>query len=108
MVHILSYFYSRICIPNQEICDLTDQCGDNSDEEQEGCSDAKKDTFENDDNPLGMFTQYAPQSDFKWNRGSGAPDTYKPGVPPFDHTTFDTDGHYLYITVSKGQKSAFI
>lgn len=90
---------SKICIPNAEICDLTDQCGDNSDEQQGGCAEAKKDTFESDENPFGLFTQYAEQSDFKWERGNG--DRKIPGThgPPFDHTTFGPVGHYLYIRV---------
>ena len=90
---------TKICIPNAEICDLTDQCGDNSDEQQGGCAEAKKDTFESDDNPFGLFTQYAEQSDFKWERGNG--DRKIPGTygPPFDHTTFGPVGHYLYIRV---------
>ena len=90
---------SNICIPNAELCDLTDQCTDNSDEETEECADAKKDTFENDDKPFGLFDHNEEYSDFEWERGSGTGDGWFGGSPPFDHTTFSNRGHYLYIKV---------
>ena len=90
---------SKICIPKAELCDLTDQCTDNSDEETEECADAKKDTFENDEKPFGLFDHNEEYSDFEWERGSGTGDGWFGGSPPFDHTTFSNRGHYLYIKV---------
>ena len=88
---------SKACVPLDQLCDLTDQCGDNSDEEVEQCHTTVKETFENDEEPLGVFTQNSDHADFEWSRGSGQ------GViaagPPFDHTTFDDTGHYLFIKV---------
>ena len=92
-------FKNREASPKAELCDLTDQCTDNSDEETEECADAKKDTFENDEKPFGLFNHNEEYSDFEWERGSGTGDGWFGGSPPFDHTTFSNRGHYLYIKV---------
>jgi hypothetical protein len=36
------------------------------------------------------------QADFKWERGAGYSKSNGTG-PPFDHTTFNKNGHYLFI-----------
>ena len=91
---------SKACVPIESLCDLNDDCGDNSDEETETCQGIKIESFEQDDNPLGIFVQNADHADFEWERGSGVIEGDFVTGPPFDHTTFSSDGHYLFIRVS--------
>lgn len=90
---------SKVCVPNEQKCDLTDDCGDSSDEELEECQNLKRDSFESDDTPFGLFTQNSQYADFEWERGSGMESGLKTSGPPFDHTTFGPEGHYLFISV---------
>jgi len=85
------------------VCDYQDDCGDNSDETFEdglGCLEYRRTNFENPEHPLGMFTinenGSIPDESFQWVPGHGIPDSFAPG-PPFDHTLFNTSGHYLHI-----------
>ena len=47
--------------------------------------------------PLAFFQQYDPQAFLRWTRGNGSSSgqTY---APTFDHTYFNNEGHYLYIS----------
>ncbi len=82
-----------------KICDLTDDCGDNSDEERPECSESIMENFDNIHKPFGDFTQDSPHANFKWKSWSGSSSNGKTG-PPFDHSTFGPQGHYLFIQVS--------
>lgn len=42
---------------NENLCDLTDDCGDLSDENVDACNGTKVTDFENDDQPFGNFHQ---------------------------------------------------
>lgn len=95
---------SKACVPNDQLCDLADQCGDNSDEELEICAETIHDTFEHDFDPLGIFTHNEDHSDFMWNRGAGIDEGSLTTGPPFDHTTFGPSGHYLFIRSSEHNK----
>ena len=92
---------TKACVTADKLCDLTDDCGDMSDEELERCSLRKRETFENDDTPLGLFTQNSEYADFEWERGSGMEGGAFVTGPPFDHTTFGPEGHYLFIRSSE-------
>ena len=91
----------QACIKKQQQCDLTDDCGDNSDELGLYCDEHSflQSTFEDPDNPFGQFEPAAPGL-LQWEVGSGH--TSSPGTgPAFDHTSLDSSGHYLYIDSSK-------
>ena len=90
---------SKACVPNDQLCDLSDDCGDNSDEEAMECELTKPDTFEDDSTPFGLFTHNSEYHDFEWERGSGMTEGQYITGPPFDHTTFGQNGHYLFIRV---------
>merc|ERR1711935_245356 len=80
-------------------------CGDSSDEETMECELAKQDSFEDDDTPFGMFTHNSEHHDFEWERGSGMIEGNFTTGPPFDHTTFGEQGHYLFIRSSEQNKN---
>eukprot|EP00094_Tigriopus_californicus_P003057 TCALIF_02944-PA protein Name:"Similar to MALRD1 MAM and LDL-receptor class A domain-containing protein 1 (Homo sapiens)" AED:0.07 eAED:0.07 QI:0/0.76/0.71/0.94/0.84/0.87/39/446/2521 len=83
------------CVLKQERCDMSDNCGDNSDEAG-GCPGYHFNDFEAD---MGMFSDLDQESDFKWQLGQSTTDNRGTG-PPFDHTTFGPEGRYLFINSS--------
>ena len=102
----------QVCIERGQQCDLTDDCGDLSDEDGLFCGENSflQTNFENNEKPFGIFEQPAPGM-FRWERGQGRTDNKGTG-PPFDHTTWDNTGHYMYIdsssTVEQGEKAELV
>ena len=94
-------------------CDLADDCGDFSDEQLLECEQFTMMSFEDADQPFGFFVQTSETAQFQWSRGTlilfilditrynhdvGNGTTGQEGTgPPFDHTHFTPEGHYLYI-----------
>ena len=77
-------------------CDLADDCGDFSDEQLPECEQFTKISFEDADQPFGFFAPDSELGQFSWSRGHGGRGREGAG-PPFDHTHFNQEGHYLYI-----------
>ena len=90
----------QVCIEFQQVCDLTDDCGDSSDELSEFCDDNHyiRNSFEEPDKPLGIFRTEGGAS-LQWERWLGQSPNLRTG-PYFDHTTFTQKGHYLYLNSS--------
>ena len=90
----------QACVQNNKLCDLSDDCGDMTDEEDPRCDLAIREDFEmshdGDETNIGIFTQDTTQADFLWKVGKGR-STYSSTGPPFDHTYFTPSGHYAYI-----------
>ena len=101
-----------MCIERQQQCDLTDDCGDLSDETGLYCDENSfyQTNFEHDEKPFGIF-EPPPPSNLQWQRKKGRTSNKGTG-PPFDHTTFDNTGHYLFIdssqVVQEGEKAELI
>lgn len=93
-------FIFKACVSKSKLCDLSDDCGDMTDEDNESCDLAIREDFEKgqdgDETNIGIFTQDSDQSDFLWKRGSGRASSSSTG-PPFDHTYFTPNGHYAFI-----------
>ena len=90
-----------------KLCDLSDDCGDFTDEQVPDCDDAIPENFESgqdgDETNIGIFTQDSPEADFLWKRGSGRSLPSSTG-PPFDHTYFAPNGHYAFIRSTEQNK----
>ncbi|XP_024910376.1 MAM and LDL-receptor class A domain-containing protein 1 isoform X3 [Cynoglossus semilaevis] len=81
------------CIPQENLCDFINHCGDHSDEDPyickgfSGCC-----SFEFD---LCSWRQ-CPDDDFDWRIKAGGTPTVGPG-PSTDHTIREPSGHFLYL-----------
>ncbi|XP_026792984.3 MAM and LDL-receptor class A domain-containing protein 1 [Pangasianodon hypophthalmus] len=94
------YFHcgrSRACVDRLKLCDLVDDCGDRTDEEN--CS---SDLMCNFEDGLCSWTQDKEDMfDWTWNQGP----TPTPNTGPYkDHTWSSVSGHYLFIESSAPQQ----
>ncbi|XP_031706231.1 MAM and LDL-receptor class A domain-containing protein 1 isoform X1 [Anarrhichthys ocellatus] len=84
------------CIPQDNLCDFINHCGDNSDEDAHICKGfSARCSFEFD---LCSWRQCR-QDDFDWLIKAGGTPTVGTG-PSNDHTLRDPSGHYLYLESS--------
>ncbi|XP_068566038.1 MAM and LDL-receptor class A domain-containing protein 1 isoform X1 [Cebidichthys violaceus] len=84
------------CIPQDNLCDFINHCGDNSDEDVHICMGFNgRCSFEFD---LCSWRQCR-QDDFDWLIKAGGTPTVGTG-PSSDHTLRDPSGHYLYLESS--------
>uniref|UniRef100_A0A3Q3R9I1 MAM domain-containing protein n=1 Tax=Monopterus albus TaxID=43700 RepID=A0A3Q3R9I1_MONAL len=83
------------CIPEDNLCDLINHCGDSSDENPYICGYSGSCNFEFD---LCSWHQCR-HDDFDWAIKAGSTPTVGTG-PSSDHTLRDPSGHYLYLESS--------
>ncbi|XP_040501291.1 MAM and LDL-receptor class A domain-containing protein 1 [Ursus maritimus] len=87
---------SKACIDKLLLCDLVDDCGDRTDEDD--CVPELQCNFEN-----GICNwEQDTEDDFDWSRKHGPTSTLNTG-PMKDNTLGTAEGHYLYIESSEPQ-----
>ncbi|KAF8778576.1 MAM and LDL-receptor class A domain-containing [Argiope bruennichi] len=92
---------SRACIDESRVCDLTDDCGDATDED--GCEDKEFITVDFENNTFGIFKQFTDDSaPLNWEIKKGLTPSHSSARigPPYDHTLANKNGRY--IAMSKG------
>ncbi|XP_045625135.2 MAM and LDL-receptor class A domain-containing protein 2 [Procambarus clarkii] len=93
---------TMLCVSELYVCDLSDNCGSGEDETLEACAGYHRITLEDDS--LGWFMQgeNGINDDADWFYGTGS-STIIGLAPNFDHTLWNSDGHYVYLDVQEGQ-----
>ncbi|EDV21956.1 uncharacterized protein TRIADDRAFT_59472 [Trichoplax adhaerens] len=87
------------CVSNNKLCDLTDDCGDNTDEIGTKCQSYSRCDFEHG---LCNWRQDNTSDNFDWTMQTGPTPSFATG-PDRDHTLGTIAGHYLYIEASSQQ-----
>ncbi len=90
---------NRACISRDALCDLTDDCGDASDEVWEQCEGNSASTFEEDNGDFTIIEEEG--KPIKWARATGRGVNRGTG-PAFDHTHFGQHGHFMYLDSNLG------
>ncbi|XP_048242500.1 MAM and LDL-receptor class A domain-containing protein 2-like [Haliotis rufescens] len=93
---------NKACVSLSRKCDITDNCGDSSDETDPDCSTYKKFDFEHGFGDL-LQGRNGLDDNFDWIRWNGSTPSYNSG-PDRDHTTGLATGHYLYMEASQPHK----
>ncbi|KAM6216200.1 MAM and LDL-receptor class A domain-containing protein 1 [Rhynchocyon petersi] len=88
---------TKACVEKLQLCDLVDDCGDNTDETD--CAPELQCNFEDG---LCNWVQDT-EDDFDWTRNQGPTSTLNTG-PMKDNTVGTAKGHYLYIESSEPQE----
>ncbi|KAM8802301.1 MAM and LDL-receptor class A domain-containing protein 1 [Rhynchonycteris naso] len=88
--------HTKACIHRLQLCDLLDDCGDHTDEDD--CAPELQCNFE-----IGICNwKQDTEDDFDWTRNQGPTSTLNTG-PMKDNTLGTANGHYLYIESSEPQ-----
>ncbi|KAL5006372.1 hypothetical protein ScPMuIL_015178 [Solemya velum] len=88
---------NRACIDRNRVCDLVDNCGDQSDEQH--CGQYKTYNFENGTLDLKQGVN-GTEDDFDWILWKGSSPSSYTG-PLWDHTTGTAEGKYIYMEASQ-------
>lgn len=89
---------SRACVLSSRICDFTDDCGDNSDENTTVCATYERCSFESG----GICNWTHENADLRWTVYQDSTSSLDTG-PSRDHTTGLNSGYYMFVESSYPQ-----
>ncbi|KAG1666096.1 MAM and LDL-receptor class A domain-containing protein 2 [Nymphon striatum] len=91
--------HTKACVSEDRVCDMTDDCGDNSDEELSKCyENFVMDDFENNSQADKLFHQGKNLDEDEMDWINVACKVHPKNTnPSIDHTYFNNDGHYMMI-----------